>query len=205
MQRGPLELQRYASFQNGEVSLINPHLTFDSSILFADDGVEFIYAPGHTEDSAICYDHRDAVLYAGDMVERPQPCIGWHDLEKYIDTLEYMREQPIQVIVSSHSGIVSPKDIEDNLDYLRQCQEIVEGSTAVDAEKDRDYLRKLYTLLLYEDAIAHTAGDDFDYASFQRQLWQSLDMDYLTSISSLLNNVEHEELKLALESIMAGL
>lgn len=206
VQRGPLELQRYASYQNGEVSLINPHLTFDSKILFADDGVEFIYAPGHTEDSAICFDHRDAVIYAGDMVERPQPCIGWHDLEKYIDSLEYIRELRSRVIVSSHSGIVTPEDIEDNLDYLRQCQEIVEeqNSGAVE-DKDREYLRKLYTLLLYEDAIANTVGNDFDYASFQRQLWQSLDMDYLTNITTLLQNVEHEELQLALEAIMAGL
>ncbi len=204
MQRGPLELQRYASYQNGDVTLVRPHLTFDSSILFADDGVEFVYTPGHTDDSAICVDHQDSVLYVGDMVEKPLPSIGWHDLEKYIESLEYIGEQRGQVIVSSHSGIVTLEDIEENLDYLRQSQEMVEEQSP-EVDEDRDHLRKLYTLLLYEDAIANTIGQGFDYASFQRQLWQSLDLDYLTSISSLLNNVDYEELKLALESFMVEL
>ena len=204
IQRGPLELQRYASYQNGDIRLVTPNLTFDSRLLFADDGVEFIYAPGHTVDSAICFDHRDSALYAGDLVEKPQPAIGWHDLENYIDTLEYLRENPAQVIITSHSGIVTREDIEDNLDYIRDCQEIVQKEPDED-DGDADYLRKLYTLLLYEDAIAQTVGGDFDYAAFQRQLWQSLEMDYLSSETALLRNADYEELKLALESYMAGL
>ena len=207
IQRGPLELLRYASYQNGEIQLVNPNLTFDSRLFFPDDGVEFIYAPGHTADSAICYDRRDSVLYVGDLVEKPQPSIGWHDLENYIDTLEYLGELPAQVIVSSHSGIVTREDIEDNLEYIHGCLEIVlkEPPQEDDDDGGEDYLRKLYTLLLYEDAIAQTVGGDFDYSSFQRQLWQSLDMDYLSSESTLLDNVDYEELKLALESYMAGL
>ncbi|MDD4657856.1 MAG: MBL fold metallo-hydrolase [Eubacteriales bacterium] len=204
IQRGPLELQRYASYQNGDIRLVTPNLTFDSRLLFADDGVEFIYAPGHTVDSAICFDHRDLVLYAGDLVEKPQPSIGWHDLENYIDTLEYLGELPAQVIITSHSGIVTREDIDDNLDYIRECQEIVEKGPDED-DDDADYIRKLYTLLLYEDAIAQTIGGDFDYAAFQRQLWQSLEMDYLSSETALLRNADYEELKLALESYMAGL
>jgi glyoxylase-like metal-dependent hydrolase (beta-lactamase superfamily II) len=204
IERGPLELQRYSSYQNGEIRLVPPNLTFDSRMFFADDGVEFIYSPGHTVDSAICYDHRDLVLYAGDLVEKPLPAIGWHDLENYIDTLEFLAETPAQVVITSHSGIVTREDIEDNLDYIRECQEIVEKEPDGD-DDDADYLRKLYTLLLYEDAIAQTLGGDFDYLSLQRQLWHSLDMDYLSSESALLRNVDYEELKLALESYMAGL
>jgi len=204
IERGPLELQRYASYQNGEIRLVPPNLTFDSRMFFADDGVEFIYAPGHTVDSAICYDHRDSVLYAGDLVEKPLPAIGWHDLENYIDTLEFLAETPAKVVITSHSGIVTREDIEDNLDYIRECQELVQKEPDED-DDDADYLRKLYTLLLYEDAIAQTLGGDFDYLSFQRLLWQSLDMDYLSSESALLRNVDYEDLKLALESYMAGL
>lgn len=203
-QRGTLELQRYADYQNGDILLPTPNLTFDSRLLYADDGVEFIHAPGHTADSALCLDKKDLVLYVGDLVEKPQPCLGWHDLEHYEDTLEFLRESPAKVIVSSHSGIVTKKDIGDNIKYLHRCLDQVQKGIS-EEDGDSILLHKLYTLLLYEDAIAQTAGEGFNYPDFQRRLWQSLDLDYLEPISQLLGQTEHEDLKLALESIMAGL
>ena len=37
-------------------------------------------------------------------------------------------------------------------------------------------IRKQYTLLIYEDAIAETAGDKPDYPTFQKELWGSLEL-----------------------------
>jgi glyoxylase-like metal-dependent hydrolase (beta-lactamase superfamily II) len=199
-QRGELDLQRYANYRRGDVWLVPPTLTFDSRLTFADDQVEFIHAPGHTADSALCHDRQDGVIYLGDLVERPRPVIGWHDLEKYIDTLEFLGEQPARAFVSSHSGLVTLEDIEKNLTFLRSCQYSLqkEGLQAEDTG-----LNKLYTLLLFEEAIAETLGQSFDYRAFQLRLWQSLDLDYLDTVPNLLKNVTREELRLALESLLA--
>ena len=201
-QRGPLDLLRHADYQRGEVHLVMPNLTFDSRLLFADDEVEFLHAPGHTADSAICWDQQDSIIYAGDLIEVPQPSIGWHDLETYVDTLERLKEHSAQKIITSHSGIVTQDGIEGNLNYIRRCQQSAQREFQGEADSS---LPKLYTLLLYEDAIAQTAGDSFDYSAFQKTLWQSLGLEHTKPISYLLSKVDRDELKLALEGYMAGL
>lgn len=203
---GGLDLQRYAQHQRGRVQLVNPRLTFDSRMAFPGDGVEFIYAPGHTADSAICYDRREKIAYVGDLVERPEPVVGSHDLETYIETLENLRGLAAKTIITSHSGRVDEKDIEANIQHIRKFQDIALSEPAGEGpDSDETMIRKIYTLLMYEDAIEQTTGETFDNLSFQRELWKSLDMDYLSRKSVLLRNVGYEELKLALESYMAGL
>lgn len=202
---GHLELQRYAKYQNGDVRLVYPTITFESKLSFCRDGVEFIFAPGHTSDSAICHDRRDSVLYLGDLVEVPHPEIQAHDLETYIETLEGIGELKARVMITAHSGRVGEKDIQDNIAYIQRFQEIAFSEPAEQEPEAAKMIRKQYTLLMYEDAIAETAGDKFDYPTFQKELWGSLELDYLEPITTLLKKVEHEELKLALESYMAGL
>lgn len=204
--RGYLEMERYAHFMKGDIRLVYPGLTFDNRLSFREDGVEFIYAPGHTVDSAICYDSRDKVAYVGDLVEKPQPSVSSHDIETYIETLERLKALDAKVLVSSHSGLVDEKDIEENIQFILRFQDIALSEPAEDdTGSSEDMIRKIYTLLMYEDAIEQTAGDSFDYLDFQREFWTSLDMDYRNSLSALLKNIRHEELKLALESYMTGL
>lgn len=203
-QRGHLDLQRYANFKNGEVNLVYPTITFDDRICF-DDGVEFIFAPGHTRDSAICYDRRDSVLYLGDLVKKPQPILHEHDLETYIETLENIIAMAAKVMISTHSGQITQEDVQKNIAFIRKAQDTALSEPEEDESQDVEMIRKLYTLLMYEDAIAQTAGEDFDYMAFKKELWGSLELDYLSNRSHLLQNIEHEELKLALESYMAGL
>jgi len=199
--RGQLELERYAQYQEGEIRLIYPSLTFENRISFREDGMDFIYAPGHTVDSAICLNRRDSTLFVGDLVERPQPVISHHDLETYIDTLERLQGLKAETMISSHSGLVTEQDIKDNIQSIRDFQELAQA-----ADKDEDSIEhKLYTLLMYEDAIQQTTGDSFDYISFQKDLWKSLEKDYLSSEMALLRSVTHEDLELALQSYMAGL
>lgn len=203
--RGHLELQRYADYQNGEVKLVYPTLTFESKLTFCQDGVEFISAPGHTSDSAICYDRRDSVLYLGDLVETPHPAIQAHDLETYVETLEDIIELKARVMVTTHSGRVSGKDIEDNIAYIQEFQETALSEPAPGDSKEADMIRKQYVLLLYEEAISQTTRDKFDYLAFQKELWGSLELDYLKPRLTLLQEADYEELKLALQSYMAGL
>jgi len=205
--RGQLELKKYAHYQNAEIELVYPNLTFDSRMTFREDGVEFIYAPGHTVDSAICYDRKDSVVFVGDLVENPEPVVSHHDLETYIETLETLKLMPAQVMVSSHSGVADKKNIEDNIQFLRDYQDTALTQSSGDSEDEdgANMIRKQYTLLMYEDAIQQTVGDSFDYLAFHREFWGSLDMDYLNTSSELLRNIGLEELKLALESYMVEL
>lgn len=200
LDRGKVELQRYADHQSGEIVLIPPQLTFSEQLRFLDDEVEFYYAPGHTADSAVCYDRKDAVLFVGDLVEDPKPMIGYHDLETYIDTLESLAAHPAKTIISSHSGIVNRKTISENIKYIRM---FASKATADLPDKEKnDPASKLYIMLLYEDAIQQTLGDAFDYQSFQRELWGSLDLNYLDTTSKRLKSISYDELKSALESYL---
>lgn len=207
--RGRLDLERYGDRSRGNVKLVYPTLTFDSRISFRDDGVEFIHAPGHTTDSAICLDRKDQVMYAGDLVEKPEPCINHHDLEVYVETLESLKAMSVSTIISSHSGIVDAGDIEENIEYIRNFQDIALSEPAGDEYEDEESrengIRKLYVMLMYEDAIQQTAGHDFDYLNFQREFWTALEMDYLNPISALLRNVSFDDLKTALETYMTDL
>ena len=204
--RGKLELLRYAQYKRGEIELVYPGLTFDSRLSFPEDGVEFIYAPGHTVDSAICLDRRDAVVFVGDLVEKPEPVISHYDLETYIETLETLLGLAPKLMVSSHSGLVSSEDIENNIQFLQNFQDIALSEPQEDdADNSKEEIRKLYTLLMYEDAILQTAGDSLDYLTFQREFWRSLDLDYLNPESVLLQSLSAEDLKLALESYLIEL
>jgi len=207
--RGNMDLERKSEAINGKVKLVYPSLTFDSRLTFRDDGVEFIYAPGHTIDSAVCYDRKDSVLFVGDLVEKPEPVISHHDLETYIETLESLKGMAAHAMVSSHSGLVSINDIDENIQFIRDFQDIaLSGPVHADSEDYEDgneMIRKLYLLLMYEDAISQSVGDSFDYQGFQKEFWGSLDMDYLNSRTELLRNVSFEDLKLALESHMVEL
>ena len=206
--RGNLDLEKNSAAQNGAVKLVYPNLTFDSRLSFREDGVEFFYAPGHTIDSAVCYDRKDSVLFVGDLVERPRPVICHHDLETYIETLDLLRTIAAEVMVSSHSKVVTDADIEENIQYLQHFHEIALSTSANEDENYEDndeMIRKLYLLLMYEDAIQQSVGESFDYQGFQKEFWGSLDMDYLNSTSALLRSIGFDDLKLALESHMVEL
>ncbi len=55
---------------------------------FAEEGVEFYFTSGHTEDSCSCFDHIDKTLFVGDNVESPVPHINELNVTAYVSTLE---------------------------------------------------------------------------------------------------------------------
>ncbi len=199
VQRGMLELLRYGEHRQGDVKLRLPSVTFQTSIIFEEDQVEFFHAPGHTPDSACCRDYQDNVIFVGDLVERPAPTVSWHDVESFIETLETLKTMGAQAYVSSHSGLVEPDDLSHNIAFLHQYLETLSRPPRSPQEEIR---QKEYTLLMFEDAIRQAQGEKFDYSAFQQELWQGLDCDYRLTLTELLNSVEHEELKTALESFL---
>ncbi|MCR4430334.1 MAG: MBL fold metallo-hydrolase [Tepidanaerobacteraceae bacterium] len=184
---GDFELQIYSQYQNGNVKILLPNITFTSSLTYEDGEVEFLYAPGHTVDSAVCFDKRDSVLYTGDMVEYPIPCLDFLDLESYIKSLERIKDLRAKIIISAHSGIVDEKLIDDNITYIKS----VLSGNPIDFKHDEfksrhDYNIKNLLILKYEKIAREKLKEKFDYKSFRRGV---LNIDHMSC----------EELKKALE------
>ena len=120
--RGESDLEKYkGKFHDGTFKLKLPNLTFDSRLKFEEYDIEFIYAPGHTEDSAICYDKKDSVLFVGDLVEHPHPYLSYDDLGAYIKTLEYIKSLGVQITLSGHSGKADEKLINENISFIKKA------------------------------------------------------------------------------------
>ncbi|KUO73025.1 MAG: hypothetical protein APF77_20335 [Clostridia bacterium BRH_c25] len=118
-ERGRYDVERMSRFHNGEIELKQPNLTFESILGFEEDEIEFIYAPGHTIDSSMCFDRKDSVVFAGDLLEHPLPFLNHHDLRAYLHSMEIINSYSAEVILSAHSGIVNEDLLKGNIDYVR--------------------------------------------------------------------------------------
>lgn len=122
-ERGHFDLEQNALMTRGMVQIRFPDCTFSDRLTFDDEGVSFSHAPGHTIDSAICYDAVDRVLFLGDLVEDPIPYLDAPDLETYLATLQTLIDHPAQIMVSAHSGLVNRDLIRSNMAYIRSFME----------------------------------------------------------------------------------
>jgi len=166
---GAFDLNRLRQFHHGDIKLTYPNLTFSNKLILEDEDIEFIYAPGHTVDSSLCFDRRDGVLFVGDLVEFPIPYLDYYDLDAFIKTLELIKNFPATVKLSAHSGIVSEDLIDRNLSYIKGIQlgqpipaEMIGSSTDVHQYNVNNRL-----LLKYEPLIRETFGNNFNYTSYK--------------------------------------
>lgn len=167
---GEFELESLREQHRGNIELVPPNVTFSDRLLFADEEIEFIYAPGHTVDSAVCFDRKDSVLYVGDLVEQPIPYLDYHDLATYISTLEFIKDFPAKIKLSAHSGIVDNSLIKRNIAYITT---ILQGKP-VDPEiyqetpdvHNFNINNRLF--LRYENRVRDKLKDNFDYALFRK-------------------------------------
>ncbi|MDD1728455.1 MAG: MBL fold metallo-hydrolase [Methanospirillum sp.] len=118
-ERGIFDLNLNAHLQRGKVVLTPPNLTFSERLTFDDEAIAIRHAPGHTEDSSVCYDLQDQVLYLGDLVEDPIPYLDAADLDQYITTLTSLLDHPARILVSAHSGLVNRDLIRQNITYIK--------------------------------------------------------------------------------------
>jgi glyoxylase-like metal-dependent hydrolase (beta-lactamase superfamily II) len=166
---GQYELTKLTSYHKGTIKLVLPNLTFNDRMTFDEDGLEFIHAPGHTIDSAICFDYRDSVLFVGDLVEDPIPYLDFSDLRGYIKTLTFIKEFPAKVKISAHSGIVDNALIERNIAYIMDvCSGyLVDPGFFRECPEVHTFNINNRLFLMYENAVRDQLKDNFDYSQFR--------------------------------------
>lgn len=180
-EEGEYDYERYTKRHQGQISLKAPNLLFAERLHFDEEGVEFIYAPGHTIDSAICFDRKDSVLYVGDLVENPRPYLLHDDLSAFVSSLELIKSLPATTIISSHSGIIDGELIEANLQYVRNCLMDEQFDFHSKVSLEDEYPQVVHNINLknllffkYQAIARQKLGAKFDYRNFRRGFWISL-------------------------------
>ncbi|HEY3426860.1 MAG TPA: MBL fold metallo-hydrolase [Negativicutes bacterium] len=166
---GQFDLARLPEYHRGTIELVLPNLTFSDRITFVEADIEFIYAPGHTIDSSVCFDRKDSVLFVGDLVEYPIPYLDFSDLEAYIKTLDFIKNFPAKVKVSSHSGIIDNTLIDRNITYIK---DIIKGSSIdpivyQECPEVHNFNINNRLFLKYENMVREELKDNFDYTLFK--------------------------------------
>lgn len=119
---GQAKLAEHASFQRGQIQLVLPNLTFEERLGFPEEGVEFFHSPGHTADSATCYDRVDRVLFVGDNIEDPIPYLTPGFLDHYQVTLHHYLQMRADVVIPGHGEVATRDLIRRNLEYIERVK-----------------------------------------------------------------------------------
>ncbi len=121
IEKGEEALEKYGSHAQGKIELIPPNLVFEDSIMWVDEGVRFFHTPGHTADSASCYDERDQILFVGDNIEHPLPLLNSLDFETYLRILDSYVEMDWQTLVAGHDAVQTDSILLlSNREYISQ-------------------------------------------------------------------------------------
>jgi len=139
--QGAEGLSEFKEHMMGEVNLTPPNLVFRKKISFVEDGVDFFYTPGHTGDSASCFDSVDGVLLPGDNLEAPYPYVNLLNLKEYQQSLEEYVKLGAKIIIPGHDPPQSDGALlMENLAYIR---DVASGHTDL-SKMDQRRLRAHY-------------------------------------------------------------
>lgn len=210
-EEGSYDLEKMRRFHNGTIELKLPNLTFDSVLAFEEDEIEFVYAPGHTEDSSICFDRKESVLFVGDLIEAPLPFISCYDLQGYLHTLETIVNYSAKTILSAHSGIVDKELLKGNIDYIKglafpETVSLIEHKDE-DWQSIHNYNVKNIMYRRYLDIVREKLGKNFDYVKFKKEFWGFVNPEYdnMDMESSYFRDTSYEKLEAALIRYMEEL
>ncbi|MGM0640415.1 MAG: MBL fold metallo-hydrolase [Thermotogota bacterium] len=175
------ELKENSKFVEGNIKIKYPDITFDKKLTFEDEGIEFIYAPGHTSGHAICYDKNEKNVFVGDLVEEPIPMLLDGDLDSFKNSLEYILTMDVEKYVTTHSYLASEEMVNLNLQYLKAViedkptpEKILKEYPGIEV-LDR-FNRNNSMMLKYEEKIKNF-NDDFDGEKFREKLWEEMKID----------------------------
>ncbi|MBM3292490.1 MBL fold metallo-hydrolase [Candidatus Bathyarchaeota archaeon] len=123
--QGKESLTRYEKMQRGEVKITLPNLLFRKKLTLPEDKIEFFHSPGHTGDSASCWDQVDRVLFVGDNLESPFPQINLLNLKEWQTSLEEYTKIDPKTIITGHTVIQNNKNLlTNNYDYIKNIQSL---------------------------------------------------------------------------------
>ncbi|NPD89739.1 MAG: MBL fold metallo-hydrolase [Asgard group archaeon] len=114
-------LNKYGDYKIAAENLIFPNLTFSKKLVFETEDIEFFHTPGHTEDSASCYDRLDKILLVGDSLVSPLPSINWYQLDIFIETLQKYKEIEFNKMILAHEIVLEDtKFIDESIEYIKR-------------------------------------------------------------------------------------
>ncbi|MHA1954409.1 MAG: MBL fold metallo-hydrolase [Candidatus Heimdallarchaeaceae archaeon] len=114
-------LNKYEDYKVAAENLIFPNITFSDKLVFENEDVEFFHTPGHTEDSASCYDRIDKILLVGDSLVSPLPSINWYNLDVFIETLQSYKEIDFNKIILAHEIVLEDTNfIDETIEYIKR-------------------------------------------------------------------------------------
>lgn len=133
-------LEKNQEHQRGNVIRLPPNVTFQERLDFAEEDVEFFHTPGHTRDSASCFDKRDNILFVGDNIESPIPYINQMNIREYKATLASYLHSDAELILSGHDSPQEDMDlVRGNLEYVTEF-----GRWTVDMDSLNDRARQVH-------------------------------------------------------------
>ncbi|WP_425445907.1 MBL fold metallo-hydrolase [Dethiothermospora halolimnae] len=201
---GEYDIKKYeGKFHKGDIKIKLPNITFEDKLTYEDDGVEFIYTPGHTICSAICFDKKDLVAFIGDMVEEPFPILQYHDLERYIESLKFIKNLPAKTFLSAHSGEVDRETIDENIEYIKGAMVDNKGELGERYEHNV----KLVLVSEYEDKIKGKLGNKYNYETSKGDFLKRLatKCNYQEAEGNIIGKTSYNELKKAYKEYIEGL
>ncbi|MGY5864063.1 MAG: MBL fold metallo-hydrolase [Candidatus Thorarchaeota archaeon] len=123
LEEGKGALRKYKDHKRGDVVIKAPSLTFYKRLEFPDEGISFFHTPGHTIDSASCFDDIDKVLFVGDNVESPIPYVYNTNVGQFTKTLMSYRGIEWKVMLASHDSPIHDQILlERNIEYISNLQ-----------------------------------------------------------------------------------
>jgi len=175
------ELKENSKFVEGKIKIKYPDITFDKKLSFEDEGVEFIYAPGHTSGHAICYDKKEKIVFVGDLVEEPIPMLLDKDLDAFRNSLEYILTMNANTYVTTHSYIASEEMVNVNLQYVKAVIDNKKTPEKIlknypDIETLDKFNRNNVMILKYEN-ILKNSNNNFDGDRFREELYKEMKID----------------------------
>ena len=103
------------------IQLIRPTQTFAREYRLDGDGMTLYHLPGHTQDSIVVFLEKQGVLFMGDTVETPFPCLEKGvPLSRWIAGLERWERDPrVQTVIPAHGDMGGKEIIRQNIAYLQ--------------------------------------------------------------------------------------
>jgi glyoxylase-like metal-dependent hydrolase (beta-lactamase superfamily II) len=132
--RQGLAIAQQNSSELRDVSIVLPHLVFDSGTLTLHLGnktVELRHSPGHSPDSIVCLVKEDRVLFAADtLMALPYFVDGSYD--DFVNSLHALQNGGFENVVQGHGEVVLRGEVEEviqsDLNYLATIRRHVEAA-----------------------------------------------------------------------------